>query len=358
MPHNAYKALAERLDALPNGFPPTDDGAELRLLAKLFTEEEAALAAQLRLTAETAEEVHARVGGDKGQIRRLLLGMVRSGLIAMSRAERGMKFALLPFAIGIYEYQFDTIDAEFAHLFEDYFQKAFGTALTMTPALTRVVPVGEEIPVDMEVRPYESARGIVDMAKAWGVVDCICRKQQALIGEPCEHPLDVCMLLSETSNAFDRSSSVKSQTRDEAMDTLRRASEAGLVHSVSNNQEGLWFICNCCTCSCAVLRGMSKLGMANVIARSAFVSTVDEDLCVACGICLDSCEFGALSLDDVLQVDQVRCVGCGLCVPVCPEEALSLTRRPEEEVLPPPVTEHDWRVVRSESRGLQLEKVL
>ena len=32
-----YKKLAERLDALPNGFPPTEDGAELRLLAKIFT---------------------------------------------------------------------------------------------------------------------------------------------------------------------------------------------------------------------------------------------------------------------------------------------------------------------------------
>ena len=36
-----YQRLAERLDALPNGFPPTADGVELRLLAKLFTPEEA-----------------------------------------------------------------------------------------------------------------------------------------------------------------------------------------------------------------------------------------------------------------------------------------------------------------------------
>ena len=46
--NDPYKLLAERLDALPNGFPPTDDGTELRLLALIFTPEEAALAAQLR----------------------------------------------------------------------------------------------------------------------------------------------------------------------------------------------------------------------------------------------------------------------------------------------------------------------
>ena len=33
MSQEAYKKLAERLDALPNGFPPTEDGVELRLLA-------------------------------------------------------------------------------------------------------------------------------------------------------------------------------------------------------------------------------------------------------------------------------------------------------------------------------------
>jgi hypothetical protein len=39
---NPYKALAEGLDALPNGFPSTDDGLELDLLAKIVSAEEAA----------------------------------------------------------------------------------------------------------------------------------------------------------------------------------------------------------------------------------------------------------------------------------------------------------------------------
>ena len=60
----SYQDLAERLDALPNAFPSTEDGAELRLLAKLFTPEEAALAAQLRLTLETPKQLAARIGGE------------------------------------------------------------------------------------------------------------------------------------------------------------------------------------------------------------------------------------------------------------------------------------------------------
>jgi electron transport complex protein RnfB len=48
MRDDPYRLLATRLDELPNGFPPTADGAELRLLARIFTPEEAALAAGLR----------------------------------------------------------------------------------------------------------------------------------------------------------------------------------------------------------------------------------------------------------------------------------------------------------------------
>jgi len=103
---------------------------------------------------------------------------------------------------------------------------------------------------------------------------------------------------------------------------------------------------------------MADLGVANVIARSAFVNQVDEEACVACGLCVESCPFDALSVDDAARVDQVRCVGCGVCTLVCPEGVLSLVRRPEDEVLAPPVTEEDWRAERAAARGIELGKVL
>jgi hypothetical protein len=55
-----YKQLAERLDTIPNGFPTTESGVELKLLAKLFTPEEAALTVQLKLTPESVEQIAER----------------------------------------------------------------------------------------------------------------------------------------------------------------------------------------------------------------------------------------------------------------------------------------------------------
>lgn len=358
MNDNPYKNLAERLDALPNGYPPTDDGAELRILEYLFTPDEAALAAQLRLTQETPAQLAERIGGDVKTLRDQLKGMARRRLITAGRTDDGLGYGLMPFAVGFYETQVHTINAEFARLFEDYYQKAFGQMLTITPQIHRVVPIEQSIQVDMEVRPFESAADIVAQSKAWGVTDCICRKQQALIGQPCDHPVDVCMVFSDRPGTFDGSPAVRALTQDGAMDTLRRAADAGLVHSVSNSRDGNHYICNCCTCSCAVLRGMAELGMANVVARSAFVNQVDEDLCIGCGTCVERCQFDALTLDGVVVVDKMRCVGCGVCVITCPVDALSMVRRPENEIAPTPATEHEWMTTRAAARGLDFDAVL
>lgn len=358
MTADPYQLLAQRLDSLPNGFPPTEDGSELRLLACLFAPEEAALAAQLRLTKESPEQIAARTGGDLEQIGQMLKSMARRGLIAAGRTEAGLGFGLLPFVVGIYEMQIGHIDAELARLFEDYYHKAFGGILSVAPPVHRVIPVGESVKVGLEIRPYDSAAEIVANARAWGVLDCICRVQKALIGEACEHPVDVCMALSSKPGAFDHSPVVRALTQEQALETLQRAAQAGLVHSVSNNQRDTWYICNCCTCSCGVLRGLKELGIANVVVRSPFVNQVDEDRCLACGDCLEACQFGALSLGTTAQVDAYRCTGCGVCVLTCPEGALGLVQRPEAEVPAVPETEMDWMRQRAAARGIDLGQVL
>jgi Pyruvate/2-oxoacid:ferredoxin oxidoreductase delta subunit len=354
---NPYQLLAKRLDALPNGYPATEDGAELRLLEKLFTPEEAELASLLRMTLETHQQIAERIGRDPKETRLALKKMAKKGLIKAGKAEGGLGYGLMPFAVGIYEFQVGRIDAELAELFENYYQQAFAQVLAVSPQVHRVVPVNETIRTGMEVAPYESVTAIVDEAKSWGVTDCICRQQKALIGDPCEHPLDVCMTMSTVPGAFDHIKTVRALTRDEAMDTLGRAADAGLVHSVGNNQEGLWYICNCCSCSCGILRAMSEIGVANVVAHSSYINVVDEAICNGCENCLEYCQFDALVLDGyMMTVNELRCVGCGVCVPHCDTEALHLVMREEKVV--PPKTEMDWMKARAEATGKDMKEVL
>ena len=47
---DVYDRLADALDRLPNGFPRTASGVEIRVLQKMFTADEAALACQSRIS--------------------------------------------------------------------------------------------------------------------------------------------------------------------------------------------------------------------------------------------------------------------------------------------------------------------
>ena len=140
-------------------------------------------------------------------------------------------------------------------------------------------------------------------------------------------------------------------TAEEARQILRESEEAGLVHTTGNYRDGTNYICNCCTCCCGVLRGVAEFGVPTAVARSDFRAVVDEASCTGCGICVESCQFGALSLqDEVSVVDYARCLGCGLCAINCPVSALHLERRPEGEVPLPPADINEWREQRMDAR--------
>jgi len=314
----------------------------------------------MRLSREPAADIAARVGADPDTTYRTLKGMARKGQIRIKKGKGQLAFGLMPFAVGIYEEQLPRMDVEMATLFEQYLQETQGGSIVRDePAIHRVIPVGEAIPFDLEIFPYEHATALLENAKSWGVRDCLCRIQQKLVGKGCDRPIENCMVFAPVEGAFDHSEVDRAITREEALRILHETEEAGLVHSTGNYRDHHYYICNCCTCCCGVLRSVAEFGVPTTAVRSDFHTVVDADVCSSCGDCLERCQFGALSLpDDVCVVDYANCVGCGLCATVCPTEALYLERRPEGEVPPPPADIKEWMVQRAQERGISISDVL
>jgi electron transport complex protein RnfB len=360
MVDDVYRTLAQRLHAIPNGFTPTESGIELRLLAKIFEPEEAALAALMRLTPESAAAIGARAGLGEREAFRVLKGMVRKGQIEIQRRNGKVRFALLPFVFGIYEFQLPRIDEEMARLFEAYLQETQGGAiLNNQPSIHRVIPVQEAIPVDLEVFPFEHAAELIDRARSWGILDCICRVQQKLVGKGCDHTVDNCMAFAPVEGLFGGGSHIRAVSKRDALRILEEAAQEGLVHSTGNYRDGNFHICNCCACCCGILRGISEFGIPSAIAHSDFEATVDGETCTGCGECVEQCQLGALSLgDEVCEVDLARCIGCGVCTLACPTDALHLQRRAEGATPLPPWDNDEWLEQRAKDRGVSLERVM
>jgi ferredoxin len=359
MNNDIYRRLAQRLDALPQGFPTTKSGTELELLAKIFDPEEAAVANVMRLTYEPSNAIAVRAGLEPKICSRLLKNMVRKGQIYVKKGDRQLLYSLMPFVVGIYEAQLPRMDAELAELFEQYFHETRGGEYVRTiPSVHRVIPINQAIPVAIEIFPYERAITIIENAKSWAVRDCICRVQQKLIGKGCDHPLEACIGVAPVEGAFKSGGPDRLVTKEEALQILRETEEAGLIHTTGNYQNGNSYICNCCTCCCGILRSVTEFNVPASSVSSDFCAVVDSYTCIGCGECATRCAFKALAVEVICEVDKSRCVGCGQCATVCPTQAIHLERRPEGEIAATPTNHSEWLAQRAKKRNIDLQDLL
>ena len=349
MTADAFEQLAEALDRLPNGFPRTASGVEIRILQKIFSPDEAALAAMLTGTLEPVDEIASRAGLPAADASKRLFKMVRRGMVWLEKLEGKACFRLAPFVVGIYEANAELMDHELAHLIEDYFANGGADGIMkLQPALQRVVPARSAVKSEW-VLPYDDVRTILQDAKTFNVIDCICRVQQAQVDHKCDFPVKVCLNFS----AYERAPREGDVSKAEALAILERSEEIGLVHTVSNVMKGVGYVCNCCGCCCGILRGITDWGIENSVAYANYYAVIEPEFCANCGNCIERCQVHAISEGESFSVvDLERCIGCGLCVTGCPNDVARLVRKPDAELVHPPEDFAAWEHERLHNRGL------
>ena len=350
MNKDTYEQLAQALDLLPGGFPRTESGVELQILSKVFSPEEALLASNMTGTSETVDDMASRVELPEEEVVVKLKAMLEKGIIWGYQRDGVWKFRLAPYIVGIYERLLNVMDHELAHLCEQYWSEGGGAGIMRyQPALHRVVPAQQALKTEV-ILPYDDIKPLLLQAKSFEVLDCICRKQQDLVGNrKCDFPLRVCLNFSP----MERPEGKYTVTQEEALRVLDQAEEIGLVHSVSNVTRGVFYVCNCCGCCCGILRGITEFGLEHSMARANYYAVVDPEECAGCGTCEDRCQVGACSVEDgVSVIDLAKCIGCGLCVTGCPNEAVKLELRPDAEIIAPPESYKVWEQERLRNRGL------
>jgi len=354
-----YRRLAKKLDRLPHGFPATDSGIEIRILRKIFSPADAEIAVKLGPIPATADRLARTLGRPVDAVRETLDRMAGLGQIGSFTTDGVQRYALVPFVIGIYEFQVGRVDREFADLFEAYAPYLMKTLGGHAPALGRVVPINASIDARLEILGYEDMRAIIREARSFALRECICRKDQALLGRPCSHTLEACLAFSSEPHAFDYFNYAgRVISEDEALRVLDLTEEEGLVHATYNVRERPMFVCNCCACCCGFLRGLKEFQAPHMLARSNFVAAIDAEACFDCDACPPRCPMDAIVAEPGrYAVAADRCLGCGVCAPACPTEAIRLVRRPEGERTVPPKDIVHWSVERLSSRSGPLTRM-
>ncbi len=356
-----YHKLREVLDTLPNGFPATEEGVEIKILQKIFSPEEADLFCNLKLRFETAEQIAARIKRPLEELKERLATMSDKGQICKDDLSGVTQFKMLPWVVGIYEYQLERMDRELAELNKQYLPH-FGTQLfSQGPTLMQTLPIEEEIPSEQEALPFERITNIIENSGSLAVRECICKKEKALLDEPCDRPTSVCVGVAPIPNFFDTSTVDRVITKEEALALLKEAERNALVHLTGNVQNGHFYICNCCGCCCGVLRGINELGLpAAQVINSSYIAVIDSEKCVNCGVCEKKrCQVKAIrKTENSYEVIAENCIGCGLCITTCPKQAITLLKKDENERKLPPVDETAWLRERGLARGVDFSKFI
>ena len=330
MPKDVYKKLAIHLDQLPGGFPSTESGVELRILRRLFSEEEARLALKLSLLPEEAGVIARRAKSPVPEIEEQLEAMAKKGLVfRMSRKKRPSKYMATQFVIGIWEYHVNDLDPDLIRDFNEYLPALIDMKTWKKAPQLRTVPINQSLDAKLQVFPYENAVEMVKQNRYFVEAPCICRREHRMMGQGCDKPEGCCLVMGVAADYYEKNGLGRKITQAEALQILEKADEQGLVLQPSFSKK-IANICCCCGCCCQVLRNIKKTSEPAAMMASAFTVALDARACIGCGVCERRCQVDAIFLkEDKSEVASRRCIGCGLCVSTCPTGALSLVRKPE-----------------------------
>lgn len=350
MSDDIYLKLAALLDSLPNGFPRTESGVEIKLLKKIFAPDEAELFCDLKMIKETAAEISRRTGRALPGLDEKLNTMWWKGQIECDPSDDEKRYNLAPWIVGIFEFQVRHMDEEFAKLHVEYIKTAGLFFMKKKPQVMQVVPIEKELPDRNQALPFAQVSALIERSQSFAVNECICKKQTSLIGRGCSKPREVCLLIAEKPGFYDNHPMAgRLITREEARTILAMAEEAGLVHMTANIQQGHWFICNCCGCCCSQLLA-ARFGMKGAVNTHCH-ARIDASLCKNCGLCSETrCQIKAIDeIEGHRRVNEEKCIGCGLCVSTCPANAITLIHKSADRMVPPPRDEKEWYRLKSEN---------
>jgi Fe-S-cluster-containing hydrogenase component 2 len=352
---DVYERLRQKLDDLATGYPTTESRAEIRILKQLFTEEEAGFFLQLAPLPETPGDVADRLERGPEETAAIMERMAKKGLLFRMRKDETVRYAAIPYIVGIFEFQINRMDRELALNMNEYFETALGKTIQAfkTPVM-RTIPVNREVAFKWPIAPYEDVLKILESQEDVAVVPCICRTWMKHADKGCDKPVETCFMFGSHAHYYVENGMGRYIDREEAREIVKRNEEVGLVMQPFNSQK-VGGMCSCCGDCCGMLRSLKKQPVPSAAVQSNYYAEVEADECAACETCLDRCQMEAIHIvNDKAVINLDRCIGCGLCVTTCETGALQLVKRPDEQQYLPPKSGTETYMRIAQERGKNL----
>ncbi len=200
----------------------------------------------------------------------------------------------------------------------------------------RVVPKYDTVKDIPGLLPAENYMEMLKTRKIIARNSCACRLRYPEYNQD----VGVCFAANTLGQySIDMGAGVE-MTADEVMDYLRKAGKKEPFFSMQKNTDDInslgEIFCNCTPNACATVRHTVLTGGTHKIwdyySRSRFRAEIDIEKCIHCNICVKKrCLVEAIQMKyyrelgrEDIYVNEEQCLGCGCCVETCPTGALKM----------------------------------
>ena len=343
------------------------DDEDLNFINQNFDEKTSLSLGQLMEKSKLKEE----------EIDRMADKLAKKGFMFNQPSSKGLKvYRLLPLIlIGTFEYNFmkklpeesklddhKKIGVLYKKLLEelrDNIQQGYDNLLPFfekQPAVDRTIPVflntenkpvkiivNESIKTEEQVLPAQTVEEIINKFDIIAVGHCFCRNYHKVLGHDCEmdSPSEVCFSFGKSARHTIAQGFARQVDKDEALQILKSAEEAGLIHKAFHNGSNINkeenSICNCCKDCCDTFE-LWRSGTTPLVNSTNYLSIINQDECNGCNVCVERCPVDAIKLNDNDRAERKEsyCIGCGVCSRFCTSNAISLQEGMRRVYVPPP----------------------
>jgi Na+-translocating ferredoxin:NAD+ oxidoreductase subunit B len=327
---------------LANKLMPGDKEVMPRILACLANAEQIRIVAALPdpdlppvagRSLEVSDAFARKLGMDKALINKHIQELFEKGLLFPTKKGPAMArnfIQLHDAALGNPKY-----DDKLGRIYYDLWGSIEGPMPKASPANLiagratefRVIPRRASIKDVPGMQPFEDAHAILKARDLIVLIPCGCKRSHT--DRWCGVPEESCLTLDRTAQYNLDKKIGRKVSADEAIVIIEKFDKLPTVHTTVNQREVTQLLCNCHYCCCLAIKYVGK---------SRFINEVDPKKCKGCKVCVERCQFQAVSVKkyDGIEgekafVDPEICRGCGSCVITCKSGArtMKLVRPPE-----------------------------
>ncbi|MBW1983391.1 MAG: hypothetical protein JRI53_01620 [Deltaproteobacteria bacterium] len=223
----------------------TESEFKMPMITSFITPEEAEFLTGFPMRSSTLEEIAAIKEMEPAELAPKIKALCKKGLVYEGRRGDSVRYRLwsaneMFLRVPYWSGKGEEPTKSMAHQANKYYMDGWYDQHKPFPhPELRAMPINQTVEAGTQVLPFEDVLKIVENYEYYSVSHCPCKERHKLDPDYVESPFptEVCLHFNELGRYCVENDLGREITKEETLEILKKAADAGLVHGISNMEE-------------------------------------------------------------------------------------------------------------------------